>query len=614
MTQNKREFQLNLPGLLKILAEHLYSTKKVAVRELIQNAQDSTVRRASESRGRFYKPRIDIMTVPDEDKLIIMDNGSGMTEDEIITYLTTIGNSYTRELGDKLEFLSPEQASQLIGQFGLGFLSAFLIASDVTLTTRSYKADTVMRWYCDGSEFFDLTPLDDTSHEVGTRVEITLKPEAQFLLEGSVLLETVRQYADFVSVPIHINRDLTSANIITPPWDAYNKEQALQDYIERVFHQRDPIAVIELTDHEIDFGHDSVVIPLRGFVYVPMSSNISVREYGDLRVYIRGMFILENDRKLLPPWAKFMRGVVDCPALHPTASREDIHQEESYLMVQKAIEAQLLDAMRDIADNDPETWKHIVISHAALIRSWVVANDEFFDKVGDVIPLSTTRGRLTLREYLALTDNKLYYVSEDIGSLQERLLGEGYEVPVIEAQWIAVLPFLEKYASRHPGTRLVQMDGDARDLMRPVEDPAFDPLLEFYRAMGVKVRVAAYKPHTVPGLMLFPRNAKTIQNVRQALDSGDIAGPFAAMFEAYLDHQDRANANDDALDARGELYLNASSALVRRLVENPPAQEERDHTLMLIYQMARLFGGRHLSPQEAAEAFGTASESIEGLF
>src|SRR5438045_2236364 len=115
----RQRFTLHLPGLLKVLAEHLYSSKKVGVRELIQNAHDSCVRRKIEAGDPTYRPRIDVSLDPARRQLTISDNGNGLTEDEITTYLATIGRGYTRELRERLSLVSPDEAAELIGQFGL---------------------------------------------------------------------------------------------------------------------------------------------------------------------------------------------------------------------------------------------------------------------------------------------------------------------------------------------------------------------------------------------------------------------------------------------------------------------------------------------------------------
>jgi molecular chaperone HtpG len=177
----KHRFSLHLPGLLKVLAEHLYSSKKVGIRELLQNAHDSCVRRRIEEADLHDRPRIDLAIDPPRRTLVIRDNGCGLTEEEIGSYLATIGRGYTRELRERLALSSPQEASELIGQFGLGFLSAFLLAGEVTVVTRSYQGGPALRWHCGGDEYYEMAPAGEDV-EVGTTVELRVKPAASFVL------------------------------------------------------------------------------------------------------------------------------------------------------------------------------------------------------------------------------------------------------------------------------------------------------------------------------------------------------------------------------------------------------------------------------------------------
>ncbi len=454
-----QQFQIYLPGLLKVLAENLYSSKKVAVRELLQNAHDSTVRRSVEGNEPNYKPRVELWIDQEKRILHISDNGSGLTADDVKNYLSTIGRSYTRELAEKLSILSPDEAARLIGQFGLGFLSAFLVASEVTLTTKSMKENSpALQWHSSGDVHYDLTAGE--RDQIGTTVDLQIKPGAAFLLNETLLRDTIQQYADFLPVPIYVNGDTIPVNLMQAPWEAINHDVAVRDYIARIFKMDNPLAIIPLKDHTIDLGHDQAAIPMQGFLFIPPLSVASLHEYGDMNVFIRRMFICERQMDLLPPWARFVRGVIDCPDLQPTASREEIQQEELFQSVQQALEQQLLAALRHIAATDPDTWRRIIDGHASLITRWAVRDNEFFEQVADIVTFRTSRGKLNLPDYLQLTGNTLYYISRELGSLQEQLLGESRGVPVIDASWSFVLPFLEKYAHFRPDVALVQMDGD----------------------------------------------------------------------------------------------------------------------------------------------------------
>ncbi len=602
------QFQIHLPGLLKVLAENLYSTKKVAIRELLQNAHDSCIRRHAEGEDEDYRPRVDITVDVEGQRLIISDNGSGLTRDEIAEYLSTIGRSYTRELGDKLAYLSPDEAASLIGQFGLGFLSAFLVASDVVLITRSMQPDSeALQWRSSGDVHYDVSP--GFREEVGTTVELHIKPAASFMLNQEVLTETIQQYADFLPLPIHLNNSDLPVNLLTPPWEAPNPEVALPDYIERVFRMSHPLCIIQLHDQEIDLGHDSAIVPLKGFLFVPPTSVASVREYGDLNIFIRRMFICSNHQTLLPRWARFVRGVIDCPYLQPTASREDIHEDDTFLSVQQALEFQLLEGLRRIAEEEPMIWKRIVRGHSDVITGWAVQVNEFFDRVADLVAFRTTRGLLSLPEYLALTQGTIYYVTRELGSLQEQVLGEGRGVPVVDASWFAVTPFLQKYSDLKQNVQLVQMDGDANKLLQPVAEKDYLNLLLYFRARNVQARVANFKPDDIPALMIYPKDAEFINETRQALDRGELPGPLAGLVNDYMSR--KVAASDDEL--KGTLYLNAANPLIAKLAALPDKSPALYPALGLIYQMARLFARRLLTPDDVARAFRETTKAINDL-
>ena len=595
--RDKQRFNLHLPGLLKVLAEHLYSTKKVGVRELIQNSHDSCVRRKIEEGNPHYRPRIDLSVDGPRRTLVIRDNGCGLTEQEIVDYLSTIGRGYTRELRERLSLASAAEATELIGQFGLGFLSAFLLASEVTLTTRSFQGGGALRWHSAGDEHYDIQPGE--RDEIGTTVELHVKPAAAFILQERNLEEAVRTYADFLPIPIHVQGDREPANLMSQPWESPAPEEAMREYVTRAFHGSEPLWTLPLHDDKVALAHgDFVTVPLQGFLFVPPGSVASVREYGDLRVFIRRMFICERERDLLPPWARFVRGVIDSPMLQPTASREGLHQDENFESVRQALEQQLSAGLRDLAKDDPQTWKQLVRGHSDVMVGWAVKDNEFFDRVKDIVCVRTSRGLLNLPEYLDASNGSLYYVTRELGSLQEQMLAEGRDVPAIDASWFGVTPFLEKYAARHPDVSLVQMDAEAQELLRPVPETKYEALLEFYREQGLRARVASFKPPELPALMIYPQGAETAREAGQALAAGELPPGVAGLVGQFID--ERFGGGDDL---KGTLYLNAACPLIVKLTEQPVSEAQRMATLTVIHQVARLFCSRMLSPVDAAGSF-----------
>ena len=604
MSETTRQpFKLHLPGLLKVLAEHLYSNKQVAVRELIQNAHDGCRRRQAESGEADYSPRIDIQIDGPRRVLSISDNGYGLTRFEIEEYLATIGRSYTRELRQNLSALSPDEAARLIGQFGFGFLSAFLLADEVKVITKSFQGEDAFEWNSDGGETYEIK--DSKRAQTGTTVELRVKSAASFVLREQTLLEIVRQFADFLPIPIYVNDGPEPVNLGTPPWNARNVEAATREYIERAFEGGEPLAIIPLHDVIEEVGNDSITIPLRGFVFVPPGSVASVREYGDMLVFIRRMFICREDKDLLPPWARFVRGALDCPLLQPTASREDLHQDETFEKVRGAIETQLAQGLKDIAGNQPEAWEKIVRGHTDLITGWAARDEGFFEAVCDIVTFRTSRGALTLPDYLSQSDGNFYYTTRELGSLQERVLAEAHGVPVIDASWFGVQPFLARYAMRVANCGLIQLDGESKNLLQWVDNEPWSSVLDYYDRRDVAAQIARFRPPEIPCLMFYPEDAEFAIEGRQAIDNGEIADPLAALLGDYLD-----NHASDENKVAGTLIINASNPLMINLRDESESAA-RDAALELVHQMARLFNGRTLSAQDASRAFRGVTQAVE---
>lgn len=594
-------FQLHLPGLLKVLAEHLYSTRRVGVRELVQNAHDSCVRRAVERGEDTYRPRIDLFTRPESHSLLVADNGSGLTADEIHTYLTVIGRGYTAELRERLAVDEGSASRDLIGQFGVGFLSAYLLASEVVVETRSV-AGPPLRWRSVGDDQFELT--DGSRSEPGTTVELRLKPSAHHLLREQPLVDAVREYADFLPTPVHVNGSAESVTLGTPPWDAPDPEAACREFVRRRFGEAEPLWVLPLADGRVDLGHDTLTVPLRGFVFAPASSVVSVKEYGQVAVYIRRMAICDADRHLLPPWARFLRGVIDCPALQPTASREAVHQDDAFETVRRVLAAQLGDGLRAVAAR-PEVWRKVTYAHSDVITGWAAQDDDFFRLVADTVPLRTSRGRLTLPEYLAAAGRTVYYTRRELGSLQEKVLAEGRDVPAVDASWFGVSAFLERYTALHTGIGLVRLDDDLETVFRPAPGE-LEELCRLGEELGFAVRASRFRPTELPAVMTYPAGAESLRDAHAALSQGLLPDGFSALMADYLRHQ-------PAPDAAGTLHLNADCPFVQRLAspDLPPARKQA--ALALVAYFATLFSGRMLDASQATAHLAAWTNSLSRL-
>ncbi|XZE55660.1 ATP-binding protein [Planctomycetaceae bacterium SH139] len=616
MTSSPQKFDLHLPGLIRVLAEHLYSDPRVGLRELLQNSHDSISRRAIEQADWDQAPRIDVRINKNKHILEIKDNGSGLTKEEVIAYLSTIGRGYTRQLRQDLALQEPLLDQTLIGQFGLGFLSAFMLGESVVVETKSFQnGHKAVTWQSDGSESYRLTTGRRTT--VGTTVRLTLKPAMRHLLDEPTLDRQVKRFADLLPHPIFVGKASLRSNLGHPPWkrgaagtaESAGIEAAIIAFLRTREISDDPIWVLPLTDHKRSVGHDSVHIPLSGVIYIPERSRASLQEHGDATVFIRSMLICERDRRLLPKWARFASAIVESPMLQPTASREDIHEDENLEWVADAIEEQLLAGLERLCQDTPHRWHAVLDSHADLIMAWAAEHQGFFRRVADAIRLPTSRGRLSIPDYLRQSKQKiLYYQINDTPRLCEQVILEGCGKPVIDASWFGVLPFLEKYAQEHTEVRLVQAESDIHSLIREIRSKKYIPLTEIFKQLEPRVKMGEFDPEDLPAILLYSPNAEFIRDARQAVHD-DALIPGVAEMLAGCASELRAEGESE----EGILYLNAKSPLIQRLAQLASTAQLELNICEALYQATKIFSGRMLDARQCMTAFGKFSQSLQEL-
>jgi molecular chaperone HtpG len=229
----KHEIKINLPGLLRMLGENIYAEPDVAIREMIQNAHDTCIIRGTRDSG-YKNPQIHLTFDRAAQTLTIADNGAGMVEKDLHNSLSTIGESFTRIQKDQLREKDARKAALLIGQFGIGLLSAFSISAEVEVITRSYQGTAAFRWRCKGDIHYEMELCEKA--DAGTRVVLHILDSKLELLDETRLRQAIKKYADFLSIPIFLNG--TQANACTPPWENGNTD--LAEYIQSALLPKSP--------------------------------------------------------------------------------------------------------------------------------------------------------------------------------------------------------------------------------------------------------------------------------------------------------------------------------------------------------------------------------------
>ena len=375
-------------GLIKLLAEGLYPVPDIFVRELIQNAHDSIVRR------RDVEPnlagRIDVDVDPTQQTITFTDNGIGMDEADIRQFLSVIGSTGTGTVRDKGGALSYE----LIGQFGIGMLSAFVVADKVHVDTRKLGTDQSFQWRNSGSEECQLYSSDWSA--VGSQVTVFLRRDFSYFLEEAKLREIIIRYCDFIPFPIHLN-GRGPVNTVNAPWSMnYPSSEAEQDAYSNFIDRR-------FSDYSLDVFPFTIggTYQARGILYISDRRVADVNTGGLLDIFIRGMMVKQADTALLPSWAKFIRGVIDSPDLKPTAARDNIQSSDpSFAYIQEKLGEVIVRRLTYLAEQRPKRFQTINDWHHYHLKGMAYFHDSFFRAVGDLLLFDTNKGMMSLRNYL----------------------------------------------------------------------------------------------------------------------------------------------------------------------------------------------------------------------
>ncbi|MGH8507011.1 MAG: molecular chaperone HtpG [Stenotrophobium sp.] len=427
MSVEKHEFQAETRQLLRLMIHSLYSNKEIFLRELVSNASDAADKlrflaiAKPELLGSDPELRIDIGIDQAAGTLTVKDNGVGMSRQEIIENIGTIASSGTRKF---LESLSGDQKkdAQLIGQFGVGFYSAFIVADRVTvLSKRADDGDEAVRWESDGEGSYTLEP--SFKMDRGTEVILHLREDEKEFLEPMRLRHIISRYSDHIGLPIRMQKDGGSE------WEVINQARALwtrpksgitdEDY--RNFYQH-------LThDHEMPlaWAHHKVEgnLEYTSLLYIPARApfNLWEREHvSGVHLYVKRVFIMDQAAELLPPWLRFMKGLVDSSDLPLNVSRELLQGNRTVEKIRFALIKRVLDMLDEMADKNPEDYKKFWRIFGAVLKEGLIedhANRERIARLCRFHSTAESEGQgvslPTYLQHMPADQNSIYYITAD---------------------------------------------------------------------------------------------------------------------------------------------------------------------------------------------------------
>ncbi|GJF29687.1 molecular chaperone HtpG [Kitasatospora sp. NE20-6] len=549
---NLRTTEVDLGGLVSVLATHLYSTPLVALRELVQNAHDSHTRRRLEDPDSTAPAVIRVRADAARRTVTVEDTGAGLTEPEIHAYLATVGTGYTRMLRD----LTGNQ--ELIGAFGLGFLSAFSVADEVVVTTTSHREPHLgHRYRSRGGEQYSVEPTGPRPAP-GTVVELHLKAEHGHLADEGALREVLGRYCVLLAVPVHVGDDERPVNDIPVPWrqDTGGDLHAARMHFATAFGRRfEPLTAFPFAP--ADGATDAV-----GLLWVQDGGTYGSTDNRDLAVYLRGMLLADDARDLLPSWAGFIGGVVESSRLTPTASREDLQRDEHYRALQKALADAVVDGLYETARLHPAAWRRILARHGQELLGAALCDDRLFSLLADDVPVPTSQGDLTAGALRAAGHGALHVALGSGGGFEE-MLYRAMQVPIARGDRYAVLPFLRRYAQLK-SCRIVELGSERgnRELFRDPDRPlAADEDAWLTAALaddGEQLVAARFDPPGLPLVLVPDREAELKARIED--DQADARIPSAALRLARA----FTARTDGTVKAR--LYLNLAAPAVQDIL------------------------------------------------
>lgn len=393
-------FQAEIQRVLDIVVHSLYTDREIFLRELISNAADALEKlRFLQSSGQaVYQPELALeinLTADEKDgTLSIGDSGIGMTRDELVENLGTIAHSGSKAFLQKLAEAREKPALSLIGQFGVGFYSAFMVASRVEVFTRSHQPDsTGWHWISDGAGGYDIEPAGELPR--GTRVLLHLKEETKEFSQNWQIQRIVKRYSNFVPFPIKLNGG--AINTVQAIWTrpkADIKEEEYKEFYEFIGHDPDaPLARLHFTT--------DAPLAIQALLFVP-SRNIETLGLGkaesEVNLHCRKVLIQAKARELFPEWLRFLKGVVDSEDLPLNISRETMQDSALMRKLNRALTGRFIKFLGELSDREPETYEKVYATHGRFLKEGAITDFEHREGLAKLLRFESSAqesGKLT---------------------------------------------------------------------------------------------------------------------------------------------------------------------------------------------------------------------------
>jgi len=540
--------------IFPIIKKWLYSDKDIFLREIVSNASDAAIKlKRLNSLGEVALSEGDTLKITvkldkDEGTITVTDNGIGMTVEELQKYICSIALSGALDFIEKYE--GGDSSNGIIGHFGLGFYSSFMVSDTVEVDTLSYTGGEAVHFSCNESGEYEISTSDRV--ERGTSVIMHISDTEKEYLEASKLISVLNKYCAFMPVEITFEdgeNEAIKINETDPLWCKNASEITDEEYNEfyhKLFSDFDePLFSIHINaDYPLNF---------KGILYFPRIKNEAQSLEGEVKLFYNQVFVADNIKEVLPDYLLMLRGALDCPELPLNVSRSYLQDNAYVKKIGQHIVKKVADKLNSLMNNDREKYEKVYDDVRVFIEYACLREKKFYDRVKDSLLLRIVGDNnepaksVTIDEYLEKAaekhEGKIYYTN-DIGQQTQSislLRKEGVEVAVfdlvMDSQYLAAL---EHYRS---DVKFIRVDAGVTDIIKeefPVDQPELtDNVIELIKKVSsednLTVNIEALKNEEVPAILSVSEESRRMQDMMKLYAlGGDNVGAFPLEYTLSL--------------------------------------------------------------------------------
>ncbi len=632
MKHESGSISINTENIFPIIKKWLYSEKDIFIRELVSNASDAISKlKKLDAIGEADLPddnrfEIKVIVNKNEKTIKVIDNGLGMTDEEVKKYINQIAFSGAVDFLEKYKDKSDD--GQIIGHFGLGFYSAFMVSEKVQIDTLSYQPGAAaVRWISEGGTEFEM--LDSDRTESGTTITLYLAEDGLEFTDEYKMRTTLEKYFAFLPYELYLEdaakapekADDTKSeeqkdaaenaepkkpeplNDTQPLWLKNPKdctEEEYKQFYTKVFHDfNEPLFWIHLN---MDYPFN-----LKGILYFPKLKHEFETMEGQIKLYYNQVFVADNIKEVIPEFLLMLKGVLDCPDLPLNVSRSFLQNDGYVNKISAHITKKVADKLTSLFENERENFNKYWDDINPFVKYGCIREEKFYDRVKDILIYKSTKGGYTtLKDYLENNkekhENKVFYVSNEKQQAQYiRLFNENGMEAVILSTMIDN-HFMQQLESKMTGVHFNRIDADISDSMKndntgiPEADVSY--LEELFKTAvdddKLKVQVESLKNETVPAMILLSEQSRRMQ---------EMSAMFGGMDMSHMFPKEQT------------LVLNSSNRLVKALTDMKADENRKDQIKLIsehIYDLA-MMSHQPLEPDAMAKFIERSNEILMKL-